>query len=252
MANELGVASAHECLFVDILSKEEPKKVSEALKYPGWVDVMQEELNQFAKNKVWTLVPTPYGKTTICSKWLQDLKQLDISRLFHLHELHSLSNGCKSAFINGKLKKEVYVKQPSRFKSNEFPNHVCKLDKALYGLKQVPRACDKDISTSDGKDEKYAMAIRDFKKFFKKRERFVRQSHDERKSSQRNKDDKNGKSKRKCFKHGDLNHLIGECPKLSRNYNQRAFVGGTWSDSNEDKEEMTKDENCLMAKASNE
>ncbi|GJS83631.1 zf-CCHC domain-containing protein [Tanacetum coccineum] len=63
---------------------------------------------------------------------------------------------------------------------------------------------------------------------------------------------KNGKSERKCFKCGDLNHLIGECPKLSRNYNQRAFVGGSWSDSDEDEEEKTKDEKCLMAKASNE
>ncbi|GJZ74442.1 hypothetical protein Tco_0638588 [Tanacetum coccineum] len=54
------------------------------------------------------------------------------------------------------------------------------------------------------------------------------------------------------LKCGDPNHLIGECQKISRNYNQRAFVGGTWSDSDEDKEERTKDENCLMAKASNE
>nr|GEV86812.1 retrovirus-related Pol polyprotein from transposon TNT 1-94 [Tanacetum cinerariifolium] len=31
---------------------EEPKKVSEALKHPGWVDAMQDELNQFSRNKV--------------------------------------------------------------------------------------------------------------------------------------------------------------------------------------------------------
>ncbi|GJV83864.1 hypothetical protein Tco_1523762 [Tanacetum coccineum] len=42
-------------------------------------------------------------------------------------------------------------------------------------------------------------------------------------------------------------------PKPPRNYNQRAFaVGETWSDSDEDKEEKTKDENCLMVQASNE
>ncbi|GJS05976.1 retrovirus-related pol polyprotein from transposon TNT 1-94 [Tanacetum coccineum] len=70
MPRELSVVLAHECLFVDFLSEEEPKKVSEALKHPGWVDVMQDELNQFSKNKVWTLVPTPYGKTIIGSKWV--------------------------------------------------------------------------------------------------------------------------------------------------------------------------------------
>ncbi|GKC61134.1 zf-CCHC domain-containing protein, partial [Tanacetum coccineum] len=76
--------------------------------------------------------------------------------------------------------------------------------------------------------------------------------HEERKSLQRNKDDKNSKGERKCFKCGDPNHLIGDCPKLSKYQNQKAFVGGSWSDSDEDKEEKTKDEKCLMAKASNE
>ncbi|GJU64526.1 retrovirus-related pol polyprotein from transposon TNT 1-94 [Tanacetum coccineum] len=52
MAKKLSATSAHECLFVDFLSDEEPKKVSEALKHPGWVDAMQDELNQFARNKV--------------------------------------------------------------------------------------------------------------------------------------------------------------------------------------------------------
>ncbi|GJY19882.1 retrovirus-related pol polyprotein from transposon TNT 1-94 [Tanacetum coccineum] len=46
----------------------------------------------------------------------------------------------KSAFLNSKLKEEVYVKQPPGFESSEFPNYVCKLDKALYGLKKAPRA----------------------------------------------------------------------------------------------------------------
>ncbi|GKA62225.1 hypothetical protein Tco_0761744 [Tanacetum coccineum] len=52
MAKELGATSAHECLFVDFLSKEEPKKVSEALQHSGWVDAIQDKLNQFAINKV--------------------------------------------------------------------------------------------------------------------------------------------------------------------------------------------------------
>ncbi|GJS68541.1 zf-CCHC domain-containing protein [Tanacetum coccineum] len=119
-------------------------------------------------------------------------------------------------------------------------------------LKDKKESSDEDSSTSDSEDEEYAMAVRDFKKFFKRRGRFVRQPRDERNSFQMSKDDKNGKNKRKCFGCGDPNHLIGECPKLPRNYNQRAFVGRTWSDSDEDKEEKTKDKNCHMVQASNE
>ncbi|GJT65052.1 RNA-directed DNA polymerase, eukaryota, reverse transcriptase zinc-binding domain protein [Tanacetum coccineum] len=119
-------------------------------------------------------------------------------------------------------------------------------------LKAKKESSDEYSSTSDSEDEEYDMAVRDFKKFFKRRKRFVKQPQDERKSSQRNKDDKNDKSERKCFKCEDPNHLIRECPKLPRNYNQRAFVGGSWSDSDEEGEEKTKDENCLMAKGSNE
>ncbi|GJZ03728.1 hypothetical protein Tco_0537003 [Tanacetum coccineum] len=37
-----------------------------------------------------------------------------------------------------------------------------------------------------------------------------------------------------------------------RYQNQKAFVGGSWSDSDEDEEEKTNDKNCLVAKASNE
>ncbi|GKB52023.1 retrovirus-related pol polyprotein from transposon TNT 1-94 [Tanacetum coccineum] len=70
MAAKLTAASASECLFADFLSEIEPKKVSEALKHPGWIDAMQEELNQFYRNKVWTLVPLPYGKIAIGSKWV--------------------------------------------------------------------------------------------------------------------------------------------------------------------------------------
>nr|GEZ71613.1 zf-CCHC domain-containing protein/DUF4219 domain-containing protein/UBN2 domain-containing protein [Tanacetum cinerariifolium] len=119
-------------------------------------------------------------------------------------------------------------------------------------LKARKESTDDDSSTSDGEDEDYLMAVRDFNKFFKRRRRFVRQPHEERKSFQRNKDDKNGKGKRKCLKCGDPNHLIGECLKLLRYQTQKAFVGRFWSDSDEDEEEKTKDEKCLMAKASNE
>ncbi|GJY97086.1 retrovirus-related pol polyprotein from transposon TNT 1-94 [Tanacetum coccineum] len=57
---------------------------------------------------------------------------------------------------------------------------------------------------------------------------------------------------RKCFRCGDPNHLIGECPKPLKDKNQIAFVGGSWSDSSEEDDEKVKDETCLMAQASNE
>nr|GEX44408.1 zf-CCHC domain-containing protein/UBN2 domain-containing protein [Tanacetum cinerariifolium] len=101
-------------------------------------------------------------------------------------------------------------------------------------LKAKKESSDEKSLTSDSEDEEYAIAVKEFKKFFKRRGIFVRQPHDERKSFQRSRDDKNDKSKRKCFRYGDPNHLIGECPKSPRNNNQRAFIGGMWSDSGED------------------
>ncbi|GJV94169.1 retrovirus-related pol polyprotein from transposon TNT 1-94 [Tanacetum coccineum] len=62
--------SAHECLYVNFLSKIEPKKLIETLEEEGLIVAMQEELNQFERNKVWTLVPKPYGKTIIGTKWI--------------------------------------------------------------------------------------------------------------------------------------------------------------------------------------
>ncbi|GKA94180.1 hypothetical protein Tco_0816166 [Tanacetum coccineum] len=51
---------------------------------------------------------------------------------------------------------------------------------------------------------------------------------------------------------GDPNHLIGECPKALKDKNQRAFVGGSWSDSGEEDDEKVKDETCIVAQASSE
>jgi hypothetical protein len=46
----------------------------------------------------------------------------------------------KSAFLNGIIQGEVYVRQPTGFKNLKYPSRVYKLSKALYCLKQAPRA----------------------------------------------------------------------------------------------------------------
>ncbi|GJX14650.1 putative ribonuclease H-like domain-containing protein [Tanacetum coccineum] len=46
----------------------------------------------------------------------------------------------KSAFLYGKIEKEVYVCQPLGYEDPKFPDRVYKVEKALYGLHQAPRA----------------------------------------------------------------------------------------------------------------
>ncbi|GKA26528.1 retrovirus-related pol polyprotein from transposon TNT 1-94 [Tanacetum coccineum] len=100
-----------------------------------------------------------------------------------------------------------------------------KVERKSLALKAKKESSDEECSTSESEDEEYVMAVRDLKKFFKRRGRFVRQPRNDKKTFQRSCDDKNGKSDRKCFRCGDPNHLIGECPKPPKDKNQRAFVG---------------------------
>nr|GEV70925.1 hypothetical protein [Tanacetum cinerariifolium] len=98
------------CLFSCLLSQVEPKKNSDALQDPSWVEAMQEELFQFKIQNVWTLVDCPKG--------------MDV----------------KSALLYGTIDEEVYVMQPPGFQDPEFPAKVYKVEKAMYGLHQAPRA----------------------------------------------------------------------------------------------------------------
>nr|GEW89910.1 Gag-Pol polyprotein [Tanacetum cinerariifolium] len=56
--------------FFCFISTIEPKNVNEALGDESWIVAMQEELNQFAANDVWELVPQHKNMTIIGTKWV--------------------------------------------------------------------------------------------------------------------------------------------------------------------------------------
>ncbi|GJW89087.1 retrovirus-related pol polyprotein from transposon TNT 1-94 [Tanacetum coccineum] len=136
----LDAVSTSKCLYVNFLSEMEPNKLIEALEEEGWIIVMQEELNQFERNKE----GIDYEET------FTPVARLEAIRIFLAYAAYMgfmvYQIDVKSAFLNGKISEEVYVQQPPGFESSEFPNHVCKLDKALYGLKQAPRAWYETLS----------------------------------------------------------------------------------------------------------
>ncbi|GJR87939.1 zinc knuckle CX2CX4HX4C containing protein [Tanacetum coccineum] len=101
----------------------------------------------------------------------------------------------------------------------EKDSEISKSKKEKYkslALKARKVSSDEDVSCSESDDEQYAIAI---------------------------KEDKKEKEDNMCFKCGDANHFISDWPKHSYN-DQKAFVVGCWSDSEEDSK---KEEICLIA-----
>nr|GEY57704.1 hypothetical protein [Tanacetum cinerariifolium] len=165
------------CLFACFLSQKEPKMVVQALKDPSWIEAMHEELLQFKLQKVWTLVELPNRKRAIGTTWVfrnkkdergiviknkarlvaqgytqekginydevfAPVSRIEAIRLFLAYasfkDFVVYQMDVKSAFLYGKIEKEVYVCQPPGFEDPDFPNRVYKVKKALYGLHQAP------------------------------------------------------------------------------------------------------------------
>nr|GEV05232.1 transposase, Ptta/En/Spm, transposase, Tnp1/En/Spm-like protein [Tanacetum cinerariifolium] len=82
---------------------------------------------------------------------------------------------------------------------NDYKIVKAKGERRSLALKDKNKSSDEECSTFGSEDEEYAMAVRDFKKFFKRRERFMRQPQNDKKAFQRSRDEKNGKGDRKCL-----------------------------------------------------
>nr|GEY77235.1 retrovirus-related Pol polyprotein from transposon TNT 1-94 [Tanacetum cinerariifolium] len=96
------------------------------------------------------------------------------------------------------------------------------------------------------------MAVRDFKKFFKRRGKFVRQPRNDKKTFQRSRDDKNVKVIENALDAVTRIILLENVQKPPKDKNQRAFVVGSWSDSGEEDDEKVNNKTCLVAQASSE
>ncbi|GJU37045.1 retrovirus-related pol polyprotein from transposon TNT 1-94 [Tanacetum coccineum] len=122
------------CMFVLTVSTAKPTNIKEEMVDHAWIEVMQEELHQFNRLKVWELVDKPFGKRVINLKWLWKNKKDEDNTVIHN------KMDVKTAFLNVSLKEKVYVSQPDGFVDPDHPEKVYRLRKALYGLKQAPKA----------------------------------------------------------------------------------------------------------------
>uniref|UniRef100_A0A2N9E1N9 Retrovirus-related Pol polyprotein from transposon TNT 1-94 n=1 Tax=Fagus sylvatica TaxID=28930 RepID=A0A2N9E1N9_FAGSY len=143
-----------------------------------WYNAMKEEMNSMKSNGVWDLVELPNGVKAIGCKWVFKTKKdslgnierykarlvakgftqkegIDYTETFspvskkdslriilalvaHF-DLELQQMDVKTAFLNGDLEEEVYMKQPEGFPSSDGEHLVCKLKKSIYGLKQASR-----------------------------------------------------------------------------------------------------------------
>nr|GFB61164.1 hypothetical protein [Tanacetum cinerariifolium] len=103
----------------------------EALTQACWIEAMQEELNEFERleNKE-RLVARGYRQEEgiYFEESFAPVARLEAIRIFLAYVAHKnmviYQMDVKTAFLNGNLRKEVYVSQPNGFVDPDNPNHV--------------------------------------------------------------------------------------------------------------------------------
>nr|GEY37096.1 UBN2 domain-containing protein [Tanacetum cinerariifolium] len=139
-----------------------------------------------------------YSIKNFVKKFLRALHSKWRAKVTAIEELKDLTSLSLDKLIENLKVHEMLIKK-------DYEIVKAKGERKSLALKAKKESSDEECSTFGSKDEEYAMVVRDFKKFFKRRDK-----------------------------------------------NQRAFVGGSWSDSDEKDDEKAKDETCLVAQASNE
>jgi hypothetical protein len=117
---------------------------------------MDKEMRSLLENGTWELVERPEGVKPIPMKWVYKVKR-DAQGNVERYKSHLVAKGFLQkqgvdfeevyasvskhtiAFLNGKLKEEIYMQQPQGYEQGG-PNTMCRLLRALYGLRQAPRA----------------------------------------------------------------------------------------------------------------
>ncbi|GJY81772.1 retrovirus-related pol polyprotein from transposon TNT 1-94 [Tanacetum coccineum] len=134
MAAKLTAALASECLFDDFFSEIEPKKVYEALKcHTPKIGRQQKEENDSVTRKIKHCI-TQKNKARLVAQGYSQKEGIDydetfalVARMEAIRIFFSFATymnfkvyqmDVKSAFLNGKVKEEVYVKQPPGFESS--------------------------------------------------------------------------------------------------------------------------------------
>nr|GEV25663.1 retrotransposon protein, putative, Ty3-gypsy subclass [Tanacetum cinerariifolium] len=186
-----------------------------------------------------------YSSKNYVRKFLRALHPKWRAKITAIEESKDLTSLSLDELIRNLKVHEIIIKKDSKIVK-------AKVERKSLALKAKKESSDEECLIFESEDEEYAMAVRDFKKFYKRRGRFVRQPRNDKMTFQKSRDDKNGKSDRKCFRCGDMNHLIEECPKPPKDKNQKTFFEGSWSDSGEEDDEKVNNETCLVAQASSE